>query len=82
MARDDGIVIHVVEHIDAKSVDAGFEGVKASFEMLRAAMAEGCESLLAEFSGVGGFGGIERRLDRHEELLSEILREVRALKPK
>jgi hypothetical protein len=29
-----------------------------------------------------GLGRVERRLDRHEELLGEVLREVRALKPK
>jgi predicted nuclease with TOPRIM domain len=53
------------------------------FEKLQGEMIQGHERLQAEISGVkAGLGRVERRLDRHEELLGEVLTEVRALKPK
>ena len=53
------------------------------FDKLRAEMVLGHEGLQTEISVVkAGLGRVERRLDRHEELLGEVLKEVRALKPK
>lgn len=82
--------------VDARfeQVDARFDEVREHFvemrdfttfcfDKFRGEMLQGHEQLHAEISGVkAGLGRVERRLDRHEELLGEVLMEVRALKPK
>ena len=56
-----------------------FDKVKANFDEVHAKFGE----VHAKFGDVKtNFGRIERRLDRHEELLGELLAEVRSLKPK
>ena len=75
--------------IDARfnEVDVRFDGVREHFVEMRD-FTTFCfdklgSELRAEVADVKvGLGRIERRLDRHEELLGEVLKEVRALKPK
>ena len=69
------IVVPVSNHFNDRSVGGSLEGLKSSFESVRSTMRN-------EFAEVrGAFDRINRRLDRHEELLGEILEEVRKLKP-
>ena len=84
------------EAVDARfdKVDSRFDEVSEHFvemrdfttfcfDKLRAEMIQGHGRLEAEIAGVkAGLGRVERRLDRHEELLGEVLTEVRALKPR
>jgi hypothetical protein len=77
------------EQVDSRfdSVDARFDEVAEHFVEMRD-FTTFCfdklgSELRAEIADVKvGLGRVERRLDRHEELLGEVLREVRALKPK
>jgi hypothetical protein len=76
------------EQVDSRfdSVDARFDEVAEHFVEMRD-FTTFCfdklgSELRAEIADVKvGLGRVERRLDRHEELLGEVLREVRALKP-
>ena len=62
------------------AVDARFDEVREHFGEMRDFTTFCFDKLRAEMRA--DFGRVERRLDRHEELLGEVLREVRALKPK
>lgn len=74
-AQDDGIVVDVAEHFE--------EVVSVRIAELAQSVDKLGSELQAEISDVKvGLGRVERRLDRHEELLGEVLKEVRALKPK
>lgn len=82
--------------VDARfeAVDARFDEVRDHFvemrdfttfcfEKLRTEMVQGHDSLRAEIIEVKtGLGRVERRLDRHEDMLGEVLTEVRALRRK
>lgn len=77
MTADDGNVVHV----------ARFEEVRDHFDEMRNFTTHRFAKLRAEMRGEfhdvkANFGRVERRLDRHEELLGELLTEVRSLKPK
>ncbi len=70
-----------------KQVDARFEEVDARFDEVAEHFVEMRDFTTFCFDKLRSemrtdFGRVERRLDRHEELLGEVLKEVRALKPK
>lgn len=82
--------------VDARfeAVDARFDEVRDHFvemrdfttfcfEKLRTEMVQGHSELRSEIADVkSGLGRVERRLDRHEDMLGEVLTEVRALRRK
>ena len=70
------------DKVDARfaEVDARFDEVREHFVEMRDFTTFCFDKLRSEMRV--DFGRVERRLDRHEELLGEVLKEVRALKPK